>query len=128
MRAQKIAFFIDDDQDFLELIHEAIHHPKFEIKTLHVDNGYHAIDEIIKLKPDLLFIDFYLPRINGSQILPILKHINFLSEAKIYFVTGFQKDDIQPFIQDSCAGILMKGDSLREEVMKVLDQENQLAA
>lgn len=128
MSDPKIAFFIDDDQDFLQLVNEGIQHPHFEIKTLHVDNGYHAIDEIIKTKPDVLFIDFYLPRVNGSQILPIIQHVRSLSDLPVYFVTGFPKDEILPFLKEgNYAGILTKSNSLRDEVLKVLEQVDKAA-
>ncbi len=129
MDEPKIAFFIDDDQDFLRMIDEAIMHPNFQIKTLHVDNGYHAIDEIIKAKPDVLFIDFYLPRINGSQILPIIKYVQALSGVPVYFVTGFSKEKILPFLEaENYAGILTKSKSLREEVLKILENVGRMAA
>lgn len=129
MSDPKIAFFIDDDQDFLELVNEGIQHPHFEIKTLCVENGYHAIDEIIKMKPDVLFIDFYLPRINAGQILPIIQYVQSLSDLPVYFVTGFSKEKILPFLKDSnYAGILTKSHSLRDEVLKILEQVDKLAA
>ncbi len=129
MNDQKIAFFIDDDQDFLELISEAVQHPNFQIKTLYVDNGYRAIDEIIKTKPDVLFIDFYLPKVNGSQILPIIKYVQSLSDLPVYFVTGFNKDEILPFIKTGdYAGILTKSNSFREEVLKILEEVDRAAA
>ena len=129
MNEPKVAFFIDDDEDFLYLINQAIQHPNFQVKTLHVNNGYHAIDEIIKTKPDVLFLDFYLPRVNGSQILPIIKYVNSLSDLPVYFVTGFSKDEILPFIKDSnYAGILTKSNSLKEEVMKILEEVDRLVA
>ncbi len=129
MNNTKIAFFIDDDEDFLELIHEVVQHPNFQIKTLHVDNGYHAIDEIIKIRPDVLFIDFYLPRANGSQILPIIKYVQALSDLPVYFITGFPKEEILPFIKESsCAGILSKNESLKEDVLKILEEVDRMAA
>lgn len=129
MSNPKVAFFVDDDQDFLELVQGAIQHPNFEIKTLHVDNGYHAIDEIIKTNPDVLFIDFYLPRVNGSQILPIIQYVQSLSDLPVYFVTGFSKEEILPFLREgNYAGILTKGNSLREEVLKILEEVDKLAA
>lgn len=129
MNDPKIAFFVDDDQDFLSLVNEGIRHPHFEIKTLHVDNGYHAIDEIIKTKPDVLFIDFYLPRVNGSQILPIIQYVQSLSGVPVYFITGFSKDEILPFLKEgNYAGILTKNNSLRDEVLKILEQVDQLTA
>ena len=123
MSEPKVAFFIDDDEDFLRIIDTAIQHPRFQVRTLHVDNGYHAIDEIIKLKPDVLFIDFALPRANASQILPILKYINEFSELPIYFVTGYARDAVVPFLKDMTPqGIIFKNDSLRSEILKVLEE------
>ncbi len=130
MDNRKVAFFGDDDPDFLTLIQEGIQHPHFEIKTLHVNNGYHAIDEIIKIGPDVLFIDFYLPRINGSQILPVIQYIQSLSDLPVYFITGFSKDKIIPLINKTSqySGILTKSDHLREEILKILEDVDKLAA
>ncbi len=130
MDKRKIAFFIDDDPDFLELIKEAVQHPNFEIKTLHVDNGYHAIDEIIKTGPDVLFIDFYLPRINGSQILPVIQYIEAFSDLPVYFITGFSKEKIAPFINQNShySGVLTKSNHLREEILQILENVDKLAA
>ena len=130
MDNRKVAFFVDDDQDFLKLIQEGIQHPHFQIKTLHVNNGYHAIDEIIKIGPDILFIDFYLPRINGSQILPVIQYVQSLSDLPVYFITGFSKDKIIPLINKTShySGVLMKDNHLREEILKILEDVDKLAA
>lgn len=123
MSKQKVAFFIDDDSDFLETIPEVIHHPRFEIRTYCATNGYRSIDEVIKVKPDVLFIDFYLPRANGFQVLPILKSVHSLTNLPVYFITGYPKEEILPFLKDvNYHGILLKGDSLRTEVLQILDR------
>lgn len=130
MNNRKIAFFVDDDKDFLDLIQEGIQHPHFQIKTLHVNNGYHAIDEIIKTGPDILFIDFYLPRINGSQILPVIQYVQSLSDLPVYFITGFSKDKVIPLINKAShySGVLTKSDHLREDILKILEDVDKLAA
>ena len=120
---QKIAFFIDDDPNFLELVPEVIRHPDFEIRTFCASNGYHTIDEIIKIRPDVLFIDFYLPRVNGGQILPILRSVQMLDHLPVYFVSGYSKEGIKTFLGNTeYAGILFKDDSLMDEIRKVLDE------
>ena len=118
-----MAVFVDDDPDFLELIPKVIHHPSYEIRTRHALNGYRIIDEIIKIKPDVLFIDFYLPRANGGQILPILKSVQALAHLPVYFITGYSKEELEPFLKDlDYDGVLLKSNSLSEEVLRILDQ------
>jgi CheY-like chemotaxis protein len=123
MGDRKVAVFVDDDPDFLELIPEVIHHPSYEIRTRHALNGYRIIDEIIKIKPDVLFIDFYLPRANGSQIFPILKAVQALAHLPIYFITGHSEPEVLPFLKGlDYDGIIFKSDALKDAVMRVLDR------
>ncbi len=123
MGDRKVAIFVDDDLDFLGLIPEMIQHPRYEIRTFRALNGYRIIDEIIKIRPDVLFIDFYLPRANGGQILPILKAVQGLAHLPVYFVTGYSEPEILPFLKDlDYDGIIFKSDALKEAVTRVLDQ------
>ncbi len=121
MDGREVAFFIDDDQDFLRLIPYMVHDSHFDILTHHSENGYRAIDEIIRVKPDVLFIDFHLPRVNGGQIVSIIKSIQFLSDIPVYFITSYPKDQILPFLEGiQYEKILSKGASFKEEVTQIL--------
>ena len=123
MGDRKVAVFVDDDSDFLELIPEIIQHPRYEIRTYRALNGYRIIDEIIKIKPDVLFIDFFLPRANAGQILPILRSIQTLARIPVYFVTGRPKEEIMPFLEDlDYDGIIFKSDAFKDAVLHVLDR------
>ena len=122
MSEREVAFFIDDDPDFLEMIPCMVQHPHFNILTYHSQNGYHAIDEIIRVKPDVLFIDFHLPRANGGQIISILKSVRALSNVPVYFITGCPKEQILPFLEGiSYERILLKGPSLQEDILEILE-------
>jgi len=124
---KKTALFIDDDQDFLEAIQNAINHPYFQIKTLLATNGYHAIDGVIKQKPDVLFIDFNLPRASGAQILPILKSIKELQNIPVYFVTGHDREYVLPLLEGLVyEAILEKGDTLSKQIEGALDRAKQI--
>ena len=122
MNDRKRAFFIDDDQDFLEGLQDLIDHPRFEVVTYLALNGYRAIDEVIKQQPDVLFIDFNLPRANGGQILPVLRSIGNFSEVPVYFVTGHSREEVERLFKDvAYDGILEKSDTLPQEIVKILD-------
>lgn len=118
-----MAIFVDDDPNFLDLIPELIHHPRFEIKTHRALNGYRIVDELIKIKPDVLFINFYLPRANGGQILRILKSIKGFTHVPVYFVTSYSEPEILPFLRDlDYDGVILKSDALKEAILRILDQ------
>jgi len=122
MKKRKTAYFIDDDQDFLEALQAVIEHPSFTIETYFADNGYKAIDEAIRRKPDVLFIDFNLPRANGGQILPVLKAVKSLRKVPVYFITGHSKDEVLPLLGHlKYDGIIQKTDQFPSEVTQILN-------
>jgi two-component SAPR family response regulator len=129
-KEKKLAFFIDDDQGFVELIPLMVKHPRFEIKSHCTTNGYQVVDEVVKTRPDVLFIDFNLPRANGSQLVPILKSIDTLSSMRIYFLTAYTEDQIRPFVKDlEFDGILYKMEELNSKITKIFDDlDHSLAA
>ena len=121
MDKHEVAFFVDDDLDFLQLIQYLAPNSPFDILTYHSDNGYRVIDEIIRVKPDVLFIDFHLPRVNGGQIVSIIKSVQALSDIPVYFMTGFPKEQILPFLEGvPYEKILSKGSSFKEDVKEIL--------
>jgi CheY-like chemotaxis protein len=125
MGEKKLVFIVDDDKDFLEVIKDVLEHPRFRIETYLALNGYRAIDEVIKQKPDVLFIDFNLPRASGGQILPVIKSTEAFSEIPVYFITGHTKDEVLPLLNHvKFDGILTKSDTLIQEIAQVLDKIN----
>lgn len=57
---------IDDEPEMLNLIKYTLEKGGFEVSTC--DNGRHAWDEIVKVKPDLLILDVMLPGIDGYSL------------------------------------------------------------
>ena len=122
MSERKVAFIIDDDPDFLNVLASAVKHPHFDVKTYRAANGYQAINEVIRVKPDVLFIDLRLPRANGCQLLSILRFVPAFAHVPIYLMTGYPKDEIRLLLREvHYSGLLLKGNSLRSEMMKILD-------
>ncbi len=123
MNQKKLALFVDDDNHFLEALEGLLEHQKFEVQTYVAKNGYHVIDEVIKRKPDVLFMDFNLPRANGGQILPVLRSIKSFAKVPVYFVTGHNDQEVKPLLKDMFYnGILKKTDALISEITNVLNQ------
>ena len=116
-------YFFDDDADFLTTLNYAVEHPSCEIHTCLVENGYRTIDDIIRLKPNILFIDFHLPQANGGQIIPILKAIAGFANVPIYIISGYPKESIEPFLKGvKCEGIIPKDEFFTRSILNILNQ------
>lgn len=58
-----------------------------------IQDSEHAISDIIKYKPDLLFLDIQMPGMDGFQVLEVLNKTN--CKPFVIFVTAFDKFAIQ---------------------------------
>lgn len=71
----KILFLIDDDQDDSEIFREAVAVCDQSIELVFAVDGIDAL-EILNagvVKPDVIFLDYNMPRMNGLQCLKRLK-------------------------------------------------------
>ncbi len=62
----KKVLVIDDEPEMLNLVKYTLEKGGFEVSTC--DNGRHAWDEILKIRPDLLVLDVMLPGIDGYSL------------------------------------------------------------
>jgi DNA-binding response OmpR family regulator len=71
----KVLFLIDDDQDDREIFREALAIYDPGIEFLCAGDGVEALNTLDSLKdmPDAIFVDNYMPRMNGVDFLKALK-------------------------------------------------------
>src|SRR5262245_51482380 len=55
-------------------------------------NGFEAVKAVTELKPDLLFLDIQMPRLDGFEVLELIK-----SEVGVIFVTAYDKYALRAF-------------------------------
>lgn len=123
-RAQKVALFIDDDREFVEMISDVIRHPHFEIHACYAADGYQAIGEIVIEQPDIVFMDFTFREANAGEIVRKLRSMPQFFHLPIYFITG-QPTQVLPFLRDlDFEGVLVKGGTLSSEILNILNQQN----
>ncbi|GAB4134701.1 MAG: LytTR family DNA-binding domain-containing protein [Ignavibacteriales bacterium] len=70
------------------------------------ENGFTAVKSINELKPDLIFLDIQLPKINGFEIIELLEH-----NPQIIFTTAFDEYAVKAF-EVNAIDYLMKPYSL----------------
>jgi CheY-like chemotaxis protein len=71
----RILFLIDDDQDDREIFRDAVAVCDESIEVIFAKDGVEALTMLSSghLEPDVIFLDYNMPRMNGLQCLKSLK-------------------------------------------------------
>lgn len=113
-------YICDDHQLFLESIEAFISLQKKYHCIGHTDNPEKAVEDIVKLKPDIVLIDYHLKESNGLDLLEKLKS---LYAPAHYFMLTMRRDAT---LRNRALELGSKGYLLKtigaEEMIKVFDQ------
>ena len=74
MQAYKPILVIDDDVMILELMQDIFKHQKLE--TIVADSGLDGIKKFKKYEPDIVFLDFKMPHMNGIETMEKILNID----------------------------------------------------
>lgn len=86
------ALLIDDEPLARALLHEYLATiPDIEIIG-ECEDGFEGVKAIAKLKPDLIFLDVQMPKINGFEMLELLDH-----PPHVIFITAFDNYAMRAF-------------------------------
>jgi len=77
---------VDDDSDILDVLKITLEAEGYEVIEGH--DGQEALDIIKNQKPDLLIIDFKMPKMNGDEVCRILKEDILVQHMPIIMLTG----------------------------------------
>src|SRR5210317_955260 len=88
-------------------------------------NGFEGIKSINEYKPDIIFLDIQMPKINGFEMLELLDH-----KPEIIFTTAFDQYAIKAF-EVNATDYLLKpfsmdrfSEALNKAIEKVCDKKN----
>ncbi len=86
------SLIIEDEQPARNLIKEFLkNYPEIEVMQEVVD-GFTAVKLINELKPDMIFLDIQLPKLNGFEILELIEYKPF-----VIFTTAYDEFAIKAF-------------------------------
>lgn len=120
--AKNKILIIDDDESFLKTVHDGLcQYPKLQILTRQSLSGFDVLDDVMKINPDILFMDVKLPDISGALLSDLLKseeQIHF----PIYLVSALKEDELEELLKDiPVDGVLHKGGFI-ERVLPILEK------
>jgi len=86
------AVIVDDEELARQMLRELLgSHPEIEIAA-ECANGFEAVKAVTELKPDLLFLDIQMPKLDGFEVLELVG-----SDRATIFVTAFDEYALKAF-------------------------------
>lgn len=86
------AIIVDDETLAREVLREHIAvHPELSV-IAECSNGFDAVKAVTELKPDLLFLDIQMPKLNGFEVLELIDH-----KPTVIFVTAYDQYALKAF-------------------------------
>ena len=85
---------MDDDQDDREMLAEAIGEMMPGAKCMTAGNGVEALKILmdIKVKPQLIFLDLNMPKMNGLQCMSRLKNLDSIKSIPVVIYTTSRQE------------------------------------
>ncbi len=80
---------IDDDPTFSNILKTAIIAELPDVDVTTTDDGYEGLMLIGELRPQLVILDIKMPKLDGFQVLELLKTRRAEHDLKVLVITGF---------------------------------------
>jgi len=125
---------IDDDDAYSQMLRDAIVAEIPSVEVVTTDDGYEGLMLIGEIKPQLVILDIKMPKLDGFQVLELLKNRKTEHDMKVLVVSGYldktTKEQLSKSIADGTldkltdVSILMKTITamLRSEKAPVVDE------
>lgn len=113
---------IDDNQDFMMLLEQAITQKIGRCEVLKFTNGIDALVEIGSKSPDLVILDLRMPQIDGEEVCRRLNANEQTKEIPIILSTAYElSDGIDPYNDLGVQGYHSKSSPISEIIDKATD-------
>jgi two-component system LytT family response regulator len=119
------AVIIEDEEESLELLQNLIHANGNAMVSGSTTDPGEALDLIVKLNPDIVFLDIKMPGISGFEILDDLRKIRSVNPY-IVFTTAFNEFAVKAFEYAAFDYLLkpIEFQRLNESILRCMDRQN----
>lgn len=87
VNSSKTIVYVDDDEDDRDIFREVMRDVNPDLKLVLAKDGQDALAKLQELIPICMFIDMNMPRMNGIQLLTILKDDPALANIPAFILT-----------------------------------------
>lgn len=118
----KKILLVDDHNLFLDGMKYLLSTYNIEVAAV-ANDGYDAFKKAMEIKPDIIFMDIYMPKCNGIEALKLIKAK--LPEVKIVMLTSSEEErDLEEAIKLGAWGYMLKDINGKELVDVINNIEN----
>ena len=82
---QKTILIVDDEADILKLIEDILKPEGYDV--IKAQSGTEALKILKKIKPNLVLLDFFMPKMSGREVCEKIRADSKLKGIKIAFLT-----------------------------------------
>lgn len=86
---KKKILLVEDDTTLAQVYQSRLDLEGFEVR--HVANGEDALSNAIEFKPDLILLDVMMPKINGFDVLDILRNTPDTMNVRVIMLTALSQ-------------------------------------
>lgn len=113
---------VDDDAGFVQVLKKALRSSGRSLQLAAAADGYEALVEIGKRRPDVVILDIRMPKLDGYEVCRALRGDPELRDLKICAVSGVPEEGIKQRILQSGADLFVnKPLELKAFVPMVMD-------
>jgi len=80
---------VEDDETLASVYKQRLELEGFEVR--HVSNGEEALDTAMKFAPELILLDVMMPKLNGFDVLDILRNTPQTRNIRIIMLTALSQ-------------------------------------
>ena len=113
---------IDDDTQFRSYMINALHMLMPDALLKEACDGFQAGMLIAEFRPDLILLDYAMPRINGVEVCKMIKANPAYAGARIVAVTGFADAEIHASLMKAGVDKVVLKPFVLKDIEKMLDK------
>lgn len=98
--------FVDDDPDILAGLQDVFRTERQRWEMVFAHGGQHALDELEKMRFDVVVTDMQMPEVDGASVLYAVKEAS--PETRRILLTGYGEDEALPRIRPVLHQLLNK--------------------
>jgi len=119
-KSDKTILLVDDSEPSIIQLSDILLESGYQIRV--AANGAEALAAIDQSMPDAIILDLMMPKIDGFQVLEIIRNAESTASIPVLVLTAkhITKDELRSLKQNNVYQLIQKGDVNREELLNAV--------